>query len=341
MCMITLVPAGVEIPVEGITNGADANKDGHGWAVASKEHGLQVGKSMSVTTALAEFTAAREAHGPGSVGLFHSRWGTHGEYGVFNIHPFFVPGTDNKTVMAHNGVLPKDWIPGKEDKRSDTRLFAEDTAPEFLTMRGVPSRRGGQKIGEMIGKSNKFVFLSVLNGEPVTRIVNVDSGEWSGGCWYSNSWYKSSRFGGGTWSKGYHGSDYTAHDWWGSGFGWTAADEAEWQKEQEEIALERAERDSEFASVLGDIDKALTEQANPLDLDVSVVTDVLEDYACDFCQVKGAVHATTMICLNCKRCLDCMEEANHCTCFDWESYLAKRQEEEALWVAGLRDQMAE
>lgn len=338
--MITLVPAGVAIPVGSINNGACANPDGHGWAVASIAHGLQVGKSMDPEVALAEFTAARDAHGPGSVGLFHSRLGTHGEDGIFNVHPFPVPGTEDKTVMCHNGILPKDWIPEKGDRRSDTQVFNETTAPLFITERGVPSRRGATKIGEAIGKGNKLVFLSVLNGKVVTRIVNVDSGVWDGGVWYSNTWYKQKRFGGGSWSKG---TSTGAHSWWGDedyyspyfGESWTQHDEDKWQ-------AEKAEKQKTFDQMLADIDAGLSgevEPENPLDL--SVVTDVLEDYACDFCEIKGAVHATTMTCLACGHCLDCFETAANCDCFDWEEYLAKRQEEEALWISGLRDEMVE
>lgn len=182
--MATFIPANVEIPYAGLANGAVFNDDGHGWAVASAGLGIEVGKSMKFETAIRDFGAARAKHGIGSVALFHSRFATHGTVNEYNVHPFFA---DETTVVAHNGVLPKLWLPAKHDRRSDTRVLVDRTIPRFLNPdTGIPSRQGGKELGELIGSGNKLVIISMKSGAPRVRIINAYLGTHSDGVWYSN-----------------------------------------------------------------------------------------------------------------------------------------------------------
>lgn len=197
MCVIALIPQNIEVPVEWLENGAGNNPDGHGWAVASEEHGLVVGKSMDPKVAIKEFTEEVERQGVVSVKLWHSRIGTHGTENLDNVHPFFVPdvndeGHDQTTVMAHNGIMPGLWIPDVNDPRSDTRYFVDVTAKWHLQREtGIPSRRRGRVIQHMIGGYNKLVFLSVrAPGRPRVRIINSRAGTWDKGVWFSNTSYK-------------------------------------------------------------------------------------------------------------------------------------------------------
>ena len=186
MCMITYVPAGVELPEQGIRNGADTNDDGHGWACANATE-IRTGRSMNFDSAWADLVATRDAMGGGAV-VFHSRWATHGEYGLYNVHPFTVTAD---SVMAHNGILPGKYLPSKGERRSDTRLFVDRVAKDVVGNNGVPSRRVARRLAEEIGYGNKLAFLGV---GPVVRIINAWAGEWSGGVWYSNGGYKRARF---------------------------------------------------------------------------------------------------------------------------------------------------
>jgi hypothetical protein len=131
------------------------------------------------------------------VALFHSRFGTHGEMGEFNIHPFHF---DEQSVMAHNGILPEKYHPRAGDRRSDTRVFVDQIGRFVDNPNGVPSRRGASVLGKRIGTYNKLVFLSTKSGQPKTRIVNAGAGIQVDGVWYSNtgylmdySWYKFTR----------------------------------------------------------------------------------------------------------------------------------------------------
>jgi glutamine amidotransferase len=190
--MATYIPKGVDIPVEGLSNGSITNNDGHGWAVARGSEML-VGKSMHFAVALDGFIAAREELGMSSVAMFHSRFGTHGEYGEYNIHPFYVDD-EQTTVMAHNGILPMAYHPDHKDRRSDTRIFVDRIASFVDNPNGIPSRRGGKLLGSMIGQGNKLVFMSVRSGEPKVRVVNADAGIQDQGVWYSNSGYIRSKW---------------------------------------------------------------------------------------------------------------------------------------------------
>jgi glutamine amidotransferase len=196
--MATYIPKGVDIPVDGLTNGSITNNDGHGWAVARGEDML-VGKSMHFEIALEGFIEAREYLGLSSVAMFHSRFGTHGEYGEYNVHPFYV-GDDESTVMAHNGILPLAYHPEHKDRRSDTRIFTDRIAGFVDNDNGIPSRRGGKLLGSMIGLGNKLVFMSVRSGEPKVRVVNAHMGIQDQGVWYSNSGYVRSAWM--DWSRG-------------------------------------------------------------------------------------------------------------------------------------------
>lgn len=316
MCMITFVPANVEIPEEGIRNGTVTNDDGHGWAVASARFGLQVGKSMDAKQALADFIKAREEHGPDSLGLFHSRFATHGTKNEYNVHPFWA---GENTVVAHNGILPGYWHPKAGDNRSDTRIFAEQTLPLYLTDKGIPSRRGGKEIAKMITSANKLVILSVADGTPRVRIVNANSGIHEGGVWYSNSGYKPYTS---HWSYGSYG-DYG--DWSGYGYGrgyvyengkrvykgGTVSSCTTQKKEGEPRMITAGSDDKD--QILKDIADALNAEE---------ITETSFKYEgewysveqCETCLATGYILLDSNTCERCGTCQDCWENVENCDC---------------------------
>lgn len=286
MCMITYVPANIDIPWDGIENGAIFNDDGHGWAVASKK-GIEVGKSMNYDLAALGLAQAREDHGPDSLVLFHSRFATHGTKDEYNVHPFYVDPAPSgisdaggDTVMAHNGVLPMAWHPKHGDKRSDTRVFG-DVVARLYTENGVPSRRGGKAMGTMIGGGNKLVFLTAKDGLPKVRIVNAHLGTFAGGVWYSNDGFLPSRWAG-------HG----ASSYWG---GWSGGHTT-------------TRTVSKITNVHGTITKS--------DDDDALVTgggSGKDD--CGFCGAWGSVDQAADICQACETCISCTEWMGDCLCY--------------------------
>lgn len=283
MCMITYVPGGVEIPVQGIKNGSIINNDGHGWTVARGDQ-LLVGKSMNFSEALEGMLAARADLGEGAMAMFHSRFGTHGEMGEYNIHPFHF---DDDAVMAHNGILPAAYHPRWKDRRSDTRIFVDRIAGYVENQNGVPSRRGAARLGSMIGSGNKLVFVSVRSGQPKVRIVNSDAGIQTGGVWYSNSGYL---------------TDYSWYGWSNRGKGGTYT-----------IG---GQRDTGWKNVAWGMD------GDPY-YDDEKVTDIepgkeLEVWSgpsrCDNCGGQDLDHEIG-ICMDCITCLDCKDNYQFCLCY--------------------------
>jgi hypothetical protein len=120
--------------------------------------------------------------------MWHARYATHGVKNEQNCHPFQV-GDDPQTYLAHNGVL--DTFIADGDKRSDTRVFAEDTLPKL----GGVSALNDENIYRMIESWATGSKIAVLSVNPLAEyqlyLINEKLGTWDDdGVWWSNSSYK-------------------------------------------------------------------------------------------------------------------------------------------------------
>lgn len=184
MCLLTFYPAGSLPVTDALLNGAYLNNDGHGFAIVTDDQ-LLVRRGMDAIDMIETFDALRREH-PHGPALFHSRFTTHGATTVDNCHPFPVGG-DPRTVLAHNGVLPAEVQPGKDDPRSDTRITAEEFIPAFGSLR---SQRTRQRLQRWMSPANKVVILTVdRRFTQQAYILNEQSGMWDGDVWYSNDAY--------------------------------------------------------------------------------------------------------------------------------------------------------
>lgn len=186
MCMLTYFPEDAQPDAEALRNGALLNSDGHGYAIVAGNR-LIIRKSMRADELIEQFVHDRAAHRRGPA-LFHSRISTAGVIDKANCHPFRFGG-DRRTVVAHNGVLPKMAQPHKKDWRSDTRIAAEAILPFKFGHLGLASNR--KALETWVGKYNKLVILTV---NPIyaqrSYIINESAGTWDHGIWYSNHDYK-------------------------------------------------------------------------------------------------------------------------------------------------------
>lgn len=199
MCMLTYYPDGA-VPTSDValSNGAELNNDGHGYAIVAGNR-LIIRRGMNGAKLIRSFMAERAKHWRGPA-LFHSRISTAGAVDRSNCHPFPFGG-DRRTVVAHNGVLPAAAQPGKKDRRSDTRLAADEILPRKFGHLGYGPNR--IELSKWIGPQNKLVILTVNPAYSRTSyVINEKSGVWDAGVWYSNYDYQGYSYIWGAYSAG-------------------------------------------------------------------------------------------------------------------------------------------
>ena len=168
------------------------NPHGFGYAVIAGNK-IITGKGMSSKKIIKEFLAVRKEY-PNSYAMYHARFATHGVKNDENCHPFQVGGSD-LTYLAHNGILSVD-IPAN-DKRSDTRIFADDILPAMGGVKALDDVNLYSMLEGWAAGSKVAVFTL----DPVAMydcyIINEDLGHWDNdGNWWSNEGYKPT-----TWSN--------------------------------------------------------------------------------------------------------------------------------------------
>ena len=167
------------------------NPHGFGFAVITP-NGIVTGRGMSAKKVINKFLEVRKQY-PDSYAMFHARFATHGVKNEDNCHPFKVPSNPD-TYLAHNGILDIDIKAG--DRRSDTRIFAEDTLP---AMGGVTAL-DDDHVWAMVSKWSSGSKIVIFTLDPTAKeqcyIINESAGHWDDdGMWWSNTTYKKS-----TWS---------------------------------------------------------------------------------------------------------------------------------------------
>lgn len=186
MCLLVVCKPNSTPSRQDLHNGACSNPHGYGFAIVADGR-IITERSMSAKKSIRRFLQLREQY-PNGYAMWHARYATHGVKNEYNCHPFQV-GDDTQTYLAHNGVL--DTFIEKGDKRSDTRVFAEDTLPKL----GGVSALNDENIYRMVtswASGSKIAILSVNpDAEYQLYLINEKSGTWDdNGVWWSNSSYK-------------------------------------------------------------------------------------------------------------------------------------------------------
>lgn len=190
MCLLVVCEPNSTPKAEDLHAGACSNPHGFGFAIDTGSEIISE-RGMSAKKIIARFLELREQY-PQGYAMWHARYATHGVKNESNCHPFKVGGS-NDTYLAHNGVL--DVAIHKSDKRSDTRVFAEDTLPKL----GGVSALDDDTIWNMISAWAGGSKIAVLTRDPSALhplyLINEDLGEWDNeGVWWSNKSHKRSTY---------------------------------------------------------------------------------------------------------------------------------------------------
>lgn len=181
MCVAILTKPGAFVPKLGLANGFSSNRDGAGYAYVDPDAKKVVIKKgfMLYNDLEKSYYADVEKYAEHSPFLVHMRIRTSGHVSPANCHPFKIKGG----AMIHNGSLfypDKEHIGTPEDRKSDTRVFAE-VLHNILTFEDVKAAEDA--ILGSVGRYNKLAFLY---DDGRYHIMNERAGSWKDDVWYSN-----------------------------------------------------------------------------------------------------------------------------------------------------------
>lgn len=187
MCLLVVCNPNSTPSKDDLKMGACSNPHGFGFAIDTGS-GIISERSMSAKKSIARFLELREQY-PNGYAMWHARYATHGVKNELNCHPFRVDSGEYDTYLAHNGVLDI-HIP-KGDKRSDTRIMAEELLPRL----GGVSALDDDYVYDMISAWASGSKVAVMTNDPSAQykiyIINESLGSWDdNGIWWSNSSYK-------------------------------------------------------------------------------------------------------------------------------------------------------
>lgn len=188
MCLLLVCRPDATPTYEDLMQGACSNPHGYGFAIAVGDTIISE-RGMSAKKVTKRFLELRALY-PDSYAIYHQRYATHGVKNETNCHPFKVGGSD-MTYLAHNGVLHMKIEEG--NKRSDSRVFAEDTLP---LIGGVASL-DDDNVFAMIEKFASNSKMAILTVDPKAScrlyLINENLGHWKEGLWWSNYSYEKPR----------------------------------------------------------------------------------------------------------------------------------------------------
>ena len=184
MCMLCVIPPNVIPSREKLEASALNNPHGFGFAIViPKENRIYSERTMNADTSINRFLEMRAKY-PEGYATWHARLATHGSMTVDNCHPFKVGG-DERTYLAHNGILP--IVEPQGDLRSDTRIFAEDLLPAIGGVTALDNPQVYNLIEDFTSGS-KVVVLTV---DPLAQyecyLIHENKGKVDeSGVWWSN-----------------------------------------------------------------------------------------------------------------------------------------------------------
>ena len=190
MCLLLVCSPNSVPKKSNLQTSACNNPHGFGYAIITP-NGIVTGKGMSAKKTINKFLALRKQY-PDSYAMFHARYATHGVKNEDNCHPFKVSGQPD-TYLAHNGVLDVHINAG--DRRSDTRVFAEDILPAMGGVTALDNDNVWTMVSKWALGSKIAIFTLDPNAKDQVYIINEKSGHWDNdGIWWSNYTYTDTKW---------------------------------------------------------------------------------------------------------------------------------------------------
>lgn len=184
MCILQYYPSHTQPVRDHLVTSCENNPHGFGWAIIVGDV-IMTGHSMDAGEAIEEFIHCRAEYPQGDA-LFHARITTHGTTSLDNCHPFYINGRSDM-VLAHNGMLPCQPKPG--DRRSDTRIFAEEVI--MRDFRRLDREKVIKRLSSWVGYSKVLILSTNPAYKQSAYLINSQMGHWSeAGVWYSNDSYR-------------------------------------------------------------------------------------------------------------------------------------------------------
>lgn len=186
MCLLVVCSPNSTPNRDELHAGACNNPHGFGFAIVAGDKIISE-RGMSARKVIDRFLELRKQY-PEGYAMWHARYATHGVKNEQNCHPFQVGGSD-LTYLAHNGILDVPIPHG--DKRSDTRILAEDTLPRI----GGVSALDDDVVWTMVSRWASGSKIAILTLDPSAKetmyLVNESLGSWDNeGVWWSNQNHK-------------------------------------------------------------------------------------------------------------------------------------------------------
>lgn len=184
MCMLCVIPPNVIPSREKLENSALNNPHGFGFAIViPSENRIHSERTMNADTSINRFLEMRAKY-PEGYAMWHARLATHGSMTVDNCHPFKVGG-DDRTYLAHNGILP--IVEPQGDLRSDTRIFAEDLLPAIGGITALDNDQVFNLMEDFTSGSKVCILTVDPDAKHQCYLIHENKGKVdASGVWWSN-----------------------------------------------------------------------------------------------------------------------------------------------------------